>query len=215
MKIIEIKENQIFGKLSVIKELDKIKLPSGQTNRIILCKCECGNLKKIRLLHLIRNRTLSCGCLSKKRNGLGNSLLCKVWRQMKYRCKVSNYKTKVYFDKNIKVDDYFLNWENFYNWSISNGYKKGLQLDRINNLENYSPENCRFVIPKINVNNRENTFKVNYNNKIISIKLLLQKLDKEKDYHTIIGRIKRGWNHEDAINTPIKKGNYKRINQSL
>ena len=48
----------------------------------------------------------------------------------------------------------------------------------------------------------------NYNNKKISLKMLLLDLNREKDYGTIYRRIKRGWEHQIAIDTKIKEGNY-------
>lgn len=197
-----------YGKLKIVKEVDTFVLPSGQTNRAFLCKCECGNEKVVRWVHLKRNKISSCGCITKVRNGLGNSSICKVWRQMIHRTSEKS-REKCYIDNNIKTCDEWINsFDSFYNWALENGYKKGLQIDRINTLGNYEPLNCRWVTPKENCNNRIVTFYVNYNNEKISLKMLLQKLDKEKDYSTIVSRIKRGWSHKKAIETPIKKGNY-------
>lgn len=200
-----------YGKLTIIEELKPLRLPSGQTNRILKCKCDCGNYKNIRWAHLKRNKISSCGCITKTRNGLGDSSICKVWRQMKDRTS-ENSKQYNYIKKNIKTcKEWIESFESFYNWAINNGYKKGLQIDRINNLDGYYPENCRWVTPKENCNNREVTLYVNYNNKKISLKMLLLDLGRENDYSTIYRRIKRGWEHQKAIDVKIKDGNYKRI----
>lgn len=42
-----------------------------------------------------------------------------------------------------------------------NGYSKELQLDRINNNESYSPNNCRWVTRKQNMRNRRNSIIIN------------------------------------------------------
>lgn len=198
-----------FGKLTVEKEGDRLILPSGQINRTVVCVCDCGNEKTVRLLHLIRGRISSCGCIVKTKNGEGKSLLCKVWRSMKDRTKES-YTHGQYATKKIKMTKEWENWEIFKNWALANGYKKGLQIDRINNDGDYCPENCRFVTFRENQNNRDITIKVKYKGEEYPITVILEKLNRLHDYATIVSRIKRGWEHERALDLPVKQGNYKR-----
>ena len=65
-----------------------------------------------------------------------------------------------YQDRGITVCDEWLVFENFRDWALSHGYKEGLQIDRVNNDAGYCPENCRWVTPKENVNNRRNTIRL-------------------------------------------------------
>ena len=44
---------------------------------------------------------------------------------------------------------------NFYEWALANGYKKGLSIDRIDNLKGYSPENCHWIPRTLQQKNRE------------------------------------------------------------
>lgn len=207
-KRLKIQYGERFGMLTVIGELPIVKLPSGQPNRMFLCKCDCGNQISVRLVNL-KNRNRSCGCVRGEFHNESNSKLHKLWASIKNRTSKNYSQTHLYFNRNIVVcDEWKTSYTTFRNWCINTGYKPGLQIDRINNNLGYSPDNCRFVEPRINVNNRRNTFYVNYNNVKYPIMDLLRdkKLTKQKE--TIISRIKRGWNVEIAINTPIKKGNY-------
>jgi hypothetical protein len=206
-----IQQGDKFGKLEVISEANKIILPSGQKNRAFKCKCECGNEKIIRLVHLKRGRIASCGCIKNTQNCKSATYLHKVWRAVNRRCGKDYFENHLYYKKGITVckewSDTFINFEK---WSINNGYKKGLQIDRIDNSKGYSPNNCRWVTSKINNNNRDNTIIVEYNNEKYPISLLLEKLNKKNNYSNILRRIERGWDVKKAIDTPIRKGNYKR-----
>lgn len=197
-----------YFKLTVIKEVSPFVLPSGQKNKAILCKCDCGKEKVIRKLHLVRGRVKSCGCLNKTKKGLSTHPLYKILQAIKLR--TQGHYNDIYKKKDIKLCDEWQDFMNFYNWAINNGYKKNLQIDRINGNKGYNPENCRFVTPKENVRNRENTIIVNYNGKKEVLCKILEEKNKMKNYSTIIGRIKRGWSIEKAIDFPIKKGNYKK-----
>lgn len=39
----------------------------------------------------------------------------------------------------------FYSWERFREWALKNGYRKGVQLDRINAYRGYAPDNCQFL----------------------------------------------------------------------
>ena len=87
-----------------------------------------------------------------------NANLFNTWQTMKGRCENPNRpKYKDYGGRGIKVCSEWHEASNFIMWALNNGYKKGLQLDRIDNDGDYCPDNCRFVTPKENSRNRRNT----------------------------------------------------------
>lgn len=63
---LEIKTGVKFNMLTLIKEVDGKKVPSGQVHRMGLWKCDCGNEKEIRYTRVKDGYTVSCGCYSKK-----------------------------------------------------------------------------------------------------------------------------------------------------
>lgn len=69
-----------------------------------------------------------------------------AWNDMRQRC--NNPKSKGYKNyggRGIKVCKLWDDIGSFIHWSLSNGWKPGLQIDRKNNDGNYEPENCHFV----------------------------------------------------------------------
>ena len=81
-----------------------------------------------------------------------------IWCSMKSRCENKNReKYKDYGARGINVCDEWKDAEKFCKWSLENGYKEGLQIDRIDVNGNYEPSNCRWVTPKVNSRNRRNT----------------------------------------------------------
>lgn len=208
---IEIEVGKRYGKLVIVKEASRRYLPSGQPNRFVLCKCDCGTKKEIRLLHLVRYRTISCGCYRSPRKVSENPALRKVWRQMNNRCSESYFENHLYYKKGITVSDEWRNsFDLFCDWSLKNGYTKGLQLDREDNSKGYSKTNCRWVTSKVNNNNRDNTIFIDYKGEKKALMFILEDKLLISSMGAIRGRIKRGRNPEVAIDTPIKIGNYKR-----
>lgn len=151
--------NKRFGRLVALER----DISSKRTKWI--CKCDCGNIKSVQVAHLRSGATISCGCYHKEINkkvqtihGMTRSSLHNRWKAIKQRCLNENSKSyKNYGGRGIKVCHEWLEFENFYKWSIENGYDKKLQLDRIDNNKGYSPDNCRWAKPIINNHNRRIT----------------------------------------------------------
>jgi hypothetical protein len=89
------------------------------------------------------------------KHGMSETKICRLWYEMKRRC--YNKKRKcysVYGGRGITICEEWKEFLSFYNWAIMNGYKEGLQIDRIDNNGNYQPDNCRFVTMSVNCQNR-------------------------------------------------------------
>lgn len=203
-----------YGSLTIIKELPKKVLPSGQTNRVFQCKCDCGNVKEVRFVHLRNNRTKTCGrCMFRNKSECDEYVryIRKVWRSIKTRVSPDYFESHLYYEKGITIcEEWERNFDSFYKWANENGLKKGLQVDRVDNAKGYSPDNCRAATPFENINNRDVTFFVNYNKKKIPFMEVIEGKGLRLYESAIRSRIKRGWSAQEAIDTPIKMGRYVR-----
>lgn len=158
---------RVIGRLSVIEECGRAK----DGHALWRCHCECGNECIVRGRDLRSGNTTSCGCYNRERavetnttHGMYKTRLYNIWENMLHRVGVhkgvSEKNKRNYQDRGITVCDEWLVFENFRDWALSHGYKEGLQIDRVNNDAGYCPENCRWVTPKENANNRRNTIRL-------------------------------------------------------
>lgn len=199
-----------FGRLIVIEEC--LNRKDGQI--LWKCKCDCGNYKSVRGNALKIGATTSCGCLQReltskrfRKYETGSKKLRDVFSEIKQRC------------LNPKCPDYYLyggrginicgDWlsdggvQLFINWSLDNGYREGLSIDRINNDKDYSPDNCRWVNNSVQGRNKRTNHMITYKNKTLCMMEWAEITG--IPYHTLKRRInKYGWSIEKALETPVR-----------
>ena len=157
---------QKFGMLQVVSLEGRDK----HRCKLYRCFCDCGNEKIVSGVCLRSGHTKSCGCKrqnyyqsgKQKTHGLSNTKLYRVWASMKFRCCDKN--NKDYGGRGITICAEWMNFETFYAWSMENGYKEGLEIDRIDVNGNYEPDNCRWITRKENNNNQRRTVIICVNN---------------------------------------------------
>lgn len=194
-----------FGRWEVMEFIGK----SHNSNDMWLCKCECGTTRNIAGYRLRKGRTNSCGCLSAElasvRNGthrMSKSTEYRTWCGMMARCyNPNNHAYKDYGGRGIGVTKRWHTFENFF--EDMGKHPKGLELDRIENDDWYSPKNCRWATRVENNRNRRNTVYLTAYGKTLSL----------PDWANIMGvnykilweRLKYGWTHEEIVTRPIRK----------
>lgn len=90
----------------------------------------------------------------------------------------------------------------FYKWAKENRYDIGLQLDRIDNDREYSPENCRWITPQENCMNRSCTRRVTFKGETHTLKEWVEITG--ISYQVLSDRIYRyKWSIADALTKPV------------
>lgn len=144
------------------------------------------------------------------KHGMSHSRIYREWSGMKSRCYCKSHnKYYRYGGSGIKVCKEWMDFIPFYEWAISNGYKDNLTLDRINYSRNYEPDNCRWVDYTVQNNNR----RMNVSVEINGVTKTVTQWSREYGISpiTVFARIKKGWNHIDAITIPSNGYNGKAI----
>lgn len=176
--------------------------------KTVICWCDCGRTKKTLVKYFKSGSVTNCGQSACKRGNYKHGFakenikrhpLYTVWNGMKSRCySMGDTRYHRYGGRGIIICEIWLNDFNlFFNWAISNGWNRGLQIDRIDNDGNYEPHNCRFVTLQKNAENKSNSIKINYMGKCLSTK--------EWSYifnikpRTIEKRFKAGWDLKDVF----------------
>lgn len=196
-----------FNRLTIIEIL-----PQNKGERLkARCQCDCGNKHVVETQRLQSGNTKSCGCLklsvlSERCTSHGGSKLpeYQVWFKMKERCQKPSSKDWPYYGgRGITVCE---RWNDFGNFLMDMGRRpfKRAELDRVDNSQGYSRENCRWATHTENCNNQRSNIYFTANNMTLSI----------AEWSAVTGissanirrRFHLGWAVEDVIGKPLRKG---------
>lgn len=98
------------------------------------------------------------------KHGMSNHPLNNTYNNIIRRCYAPTFKAYSYYGgRGITVcDEWRSDKVKFFEWAISNGWRRDLQIDRIDNNKGYSPDNCRIITHGVNMMNRRCTKKLEY-----------------------------------------------------
>lgn len=193
-----------FGKLIVLLRSENDK--GGSTRW--LCRCDCGQTRTVAGTGLRAGRNKSCGCASPRftsarslTHGLSRTRTYRIWLGMLRRCQPGGRKPHLYYDKGIRVCD---RWQDFPAFVEDMGLSPaGLTIDRVDGNLGYQPGNCRWTTRKVQANNMSS-------NRIVVLggrKLTLSQAAEASGIkaNTLLYRLRRGWQIEEAVAVPVQK----------
>lgn len=152
---------QRFGRLTVLEHL-----PDGY----VMCRCECGESKRIYVGNMRSGKSKSCGCLNRemigdraRTHGKSKTKEYAVWARMWARCTnptVDRYPR--YGGRGIVVCE---RWKSFENFLEDMGPLPTPQhsIGRLDNDANYAPDNCRWETRLEQANNTSTTVFIEFN----------------------------------------------------
>lgn len=168
-----------------------------------LFKCDCGNVKEIRIDNVTSKTTKACGCKKWQKgnkhhyiHGICYTRIYNIWEHIKKRC--YNPKTRCYErygGRGITMcDEWRKSPKAFYDWSMANGYADNLSIDRIDNNGNYEPSNCRWATDSEQSNNRRSCILITRNGKTQTMAQWCRELG--IPYSRVQMRRSRGWSED-------------------
>ena len=187
-----------FTVLGVYKNPDVVK------HLFAHVQCACGSPPRyVRIDGLCNGTSQSCGCLQKEsvtKHGAWGKPLFVIWRAMHNRC--TNPKDKRYpryGGRGIAVCE---RWHDVHNFmaDMTEGYEKGLQLDRIDNDGQYEPGNCKWSTTKQQTRNYSRNVVLEHAGKRMCV--IDWSIEVGISAKVIYERVAAGWSAKDALTKP-------------
>lgn len=194
-----------FGRLLVLS-----RRPNQGNSTMWFCSCICGNTTIVNGSSLKQSLTQSCGCLRLEAvkaatgtHGMVDTSEYDAWTNIKGRCyNKKNPKYKDYGERGITVsNEWRESFETFY-YDMGPRPSTEHSIDRIENNESYSKENCRWATREEQGNNKRNNLLHDFDGQLMTLSRWCREL--KLSYHTVYQRIYiYEMSFEEAIATPI------------
>lgn len=151
----------LFDVGHVEKDWEVLEITQLRNRPAYKCRCKCGMVKIVDKCNLHTGKTGSCGQGTCKKlsttHGLTGHPLHKVWGSIRARLKNPTGSNSCYVG--ITLDPSWEVFATFYTWALSNGYAKGLSIERLDRFKGYSPDNCTWATAIEQSQNRSKTKK--------------------------------------------------------
>lgn len=147
-KDIGIKPGDEFGRLRVIERVEDKIFSDGKHKSQYLCECNCDSHTRLKVVgvSLKNGNVKSCGCLkrettrnvgvSNKTFGISTSKIAQAYYNMQNRS--SDHICYMWSIPRLGIKNFFDD--------MSSTYVDGARLSRVDNSQDYSPENCYWKI---------------------------------------------------------------------
>jgi len=178
------------------------------------CLCDCGNYVDVIGSKLVNGVTQSCGCFHKEvvanngknctTHGMSNTPEFSTWRNIKKRCYcVNNISYKNYGGRGIKVcEEWLHSFETFYK-DMGKRPSNKHSIERIDNMDDYTPENCLWATHKEQGNNRRDNVIITFQNKTQTMTQWAEEIGISKE--TLWNRINNlSWSIEKSLTEPLR-----------
>jgi hypothetical protein len=205
-----------FGRLVVISIAEDVPKHAGSVymEPTVLCRCDCGNEKRVRSHSLLRKiGTKSCGCLHREtiritsrhhgeKVGGKESPEYQTWMNIRRRCEDSSNKSfERYGGRGIRVCK---RWHAFENFLADMGRRptSDHSIDRHpDNSGHYQPGNCRWATRVEQGQNKRNNVLLTFDGETLTVAAWARKTG--IDHSVIRARIKYGWSAERILTESI------------
>ena len=203
-KRIAVKPGDRYGRLTILREVEPIEMPSGKTMRRIECECTCGVVVTPFLNNVRRNLTTSCGCVRSEvhtKHGDWGSAEYTTWDAMLARCRNPEHESYPHYGgRGIKVCERWLTYANFLS-DMGRKPSNRHSIDRIDNNADYRPDNCRWATQSEQNRNTHRNVILTFNGLAMCA----------ADWGDLLGipgreisrRIRRGWTVQRALETQL------------
>lgn len=208
-----VQPEQRFGKWLIVgSPFYSVTGNQGRRLQLVVAQCECGTMAAVCAQSIARGKSGSCGCDAHQktadrnyRHGGSGTRLHNIWNGMKSRClceKCEAYKD--YGGRGIGIrDEWRDDFAAFREWAYASGYADHLTIDRRDNDEGYSPENCRWVTFDIQANNTRKNRRFTAFGESKTVPEWSRDDRCNVNSSTLWARLTRGWNVELAIRQPL------------